>query len=171
MAGVPEKANASTGIRRMLHPEAGRGGNTMRSMILGLTVLVGFAVGCAADLNDPYHQRDRLQVTQKEFSQYLRWGAIEKASQFVVEEQRDEFKSLAPHLTDLRITDYEVMKVEQRSDTEALVVVRYVGYSLSSPIERSIVLDQTWTRVPETDFWMVSLEVNRLREALGLAAR
>jgi len=139
--------------------------------LLGVALLVAVSFGCANDLNDPYHAREMLRDTQKEFSQYLRWGAIEKASQFVVEDQRAEFASLAPHLSDLRITEYEIMKVDQTSADEALVVVRYVGYSLASPIERSIVLDQNWTRVPETQFWMVRLEVNRLREALGLAAR
>lgn len=138
---------------------------------LGIALLLGGLAGCANDLMDPYHPRETLRETQKEFSQYLRWGAIEKASQFVVEEQRNEFAALAPHLTDLRITDYEVIKVDQVSENEALVVVRYAGYSMASPVERSIVLDQNWSRVPETDFWMVSLEVSRLREALGLAAR
>ena len=42
------------------------------------------------DLKDPFNDRGFLDDTQKEFSQSLRWGAIEKAATFVVPEQRAE---------------------------------------------------------------------------------
>ncbi len=137
---------------------------------LGLCLALSLLGGCAVGLKDVFNDRDLLKDTQREFSQYLRWGAIEKASQFVVPEQRPEFEALAPHLTDLRFTDYEVLQVKQLSETEAQVTVRYRGYSLSSPIERSITLDQQWTRESDKGPWMVRLEVHRLREALGMAA-
>lgn len=139
---------------------------------LALAVAASCLVACASqiDLNDPFNDRGNLNDTQREFGQYMRWGVIEKASQFVVPDQRDEFESLAPHLTDLRITEFETLEVKMLSETEATALVRYRGYSMSSPIERTITLEETWTREPESKFWMVRIEVNRLREALGLAA-
>jgi hypothetical protein len=127
--------------------------------------------GCALSLKDPFNDRGMLKETQKEFSQYLRWGAIEKASMFVVADQRAEFERLTPHLSELRITDYEMIRSEQVSETEASLAVRYRGYSMASPVERTIIIDQTWTLDPESNHWMVRLEVSRLRRALGLAAR
>ena len=140
---------------------------TVAALVLFLTNLTG----CALDLKDPFNDRAFLDDTQKEFSQSLRWGAIEKAAAFVVPEQRAEFDQLKPTLSELRITDYEMMSLERLSDTEAKAAVRYRGYTLSSPIERSIVINETWILDPATHHWMVRLEVARLRKALGLAAR
>ncbi len=135
---------------------------------LALLALLG---GCAIDLNDPYQARDRLKDTQREFTQYLRWGVIEKAAQFVVPEQRAEFETLAPNLTDLRLTDYETLSVETIDENHAKILVRFRGYSMSSPIERTIDIEQDWTFDVEAAVWMVSLEVGRLRKALGVATR
>lgn len=142
-----------------------------RWTLIGPVLFLISLAGCAIDLNAPFNDRGALKDTQKEFSQSLRWGAIEKAAMFVVPEQRAEFDQLTPTLSELRITDYEMMHLERLSDSEAKIAVRYRGYTLSSPIERTIVIDQTWILDPETHHWMVRLEVGRLRQALGLAAR
>ncbi len=144
----------------------------MKTTALGLVAVMALLMGCAnVNLEDPFNDRSILHDTQKEFNNYLRWGVIDKAAQFVVAEQRAEFQSIAPHLSDLRISNYETIHVKQTGENEAEVMVRYEGYSMVSPIQRSIILEQTWTRDVESEFWLVRLEVNRLRDALGLAAR
>jgi len=144
----------------------------MKTTALGLVAVIALLMGCAnVNLEDPFNDRAVLHDTQREFNNYLRWGVIDKAAQFVVKEQRADFQSLAPHLSDLRISNYETIRVQQTAENEAEVVVRYEGYSMVSPIQKSIILEQTWTREEESEFWLVRLEVNRLRDALGLAAR
>ncbi|MBW2242977.1 MAG: hypothetical protein JRH01_13415 [Deltaproteobacteria bacterium] len=133
--------------------------------------LLGMLGGCAIDLKDPYNDRARLRETQKEFTQYMRWGLIDKAAQFVVDEQRAEFETLAPSLTELRLTDHETLSVESIDENHARVLVRFQGYTMSSPIERTINIKQDWTFDETTRVWMVSLEVDLLRKALGIAAR
>lgn len=142
-----------------------------RASRLGVAIaLLSLLGGCAIDLNDPYNDRARLRETQREFTQYMRWGLINKAAQFVIADQRAKFETLAPGMTDLRLTDYETLSVESIDENHASVLVRFRGYSLSSPIERTIEIQQDWSFDEETRVWMVSLEVDRLRKALGIAA-
>lgn len=139
---------------------------------LGFAVaLLGMLGGCAIDLKDPYNDRARLRETQREFTQYMRWGLIDKAAQFVVTEQRAKFETLAPSLTELRLTDHETLSVESVDENHAKVLVRFRGYTMSSPIERTIEILQDWSFDETTRVWMVSLEVDLLRKALGIAAR
>ena len=151
-------------------------GEVMSNLILragrlcAAAALLSLLGGCAVDLKDPYNDRGRLRGTQKEFTQYMRWGLIDKAAQFVVAEQRAEFETLAPSLTDLRLTDHETLNVESIDSNHASVLVRFSGYSMSSPIERTIEIKQDWIFDEDTRVWMVSFEVDRLRKALGIAA-
>ncbi|MCP3984719.1 MAG: hypothetical protein GY723_10045 [bacterium] len=134
-------------------------------------LLLGLLGGCAIDLKDPYNDRSRLRETQREFTQYMRWGLIDKAAMFVVDEQRAEFETLAPSLTELRLTDHETLAVEAVDENHAIVMVRLSGYTMSSPVERTFEIQQDWSFDEETRVWMVSLQVDLLRKALGIAAR
>lgn len=140
------------------------------SRLGAVVALLSLLGGCAFDMKDPYNDRARLRKTQREFTQYMRWGLIDKAAQFVIAEQRAEFQTLAPSLTELRLTDHETLSVEAIDKNHASVLVRFRGYTMSSPIERSIEIKQDWIFDEDTGVWMVSFEVDRLRKALGIAA-
>jgi hypothetical protein len=139
----------------------------VRAVLLALVALV--AASCAS-LKDPFHKEDMFREKQRSFSQYIRWGNMRGASAFLVEDQVDEFLQLAPKLTDVRFTDYEILEFEMKDEmTRATVDVVYTGYRLSSPVERSMRLRQEWNLVDGE--WKVRLEMEPVRKALGLAAK
>jgi hypothetical protein len=127
-------------------------------------VAAALFAGCAAL---DYDKRVAFEESQKRFTQYVRWGKIAKASEYVVPEIREEFLALTPELTDLRLTDWEVLDMDVDDDlAHATVDVRYTGYRLSQLVERSVDVTQEWTRNPESGQWQVTLEVAKIRAAL-----
>jgi hypothetical protein len=134
--------------------------------LVGLSAVVGITsslLGCAAL---DYQNENNFIDTQKRFTQYVRWGKIAKASEYVDIGMREEFLSLAPELTDLRFTDYEILEMDIADDLqEATVEVRYSGYRLSMPIERSVDLTQEWKR-DDSGLWQVTVELEAIRETL-----
>jgi hypothetical protein len=76
-------------------------------------------------------------------SAYVRWGQGPRASAFVVEEQRKEFLELAPELSVIRFTDYEITRLEYDKQS-AQVDVTLRGYRLDQPVERIVHLAQDW---------------------------
>jgi hypothetical protein len=125
------------------------------------------ALACLACVNplDPLNHEDDFRRLQKRFTQYVRWGKVHEASVFVVEDQRQEFLALAPELTDIRFTDYEITRLEyERDSAQADVTLR--GYRLTTPVERIVHLAQKWEKTDDTG-WMVRLELAELRTGLG----
>jgi len=134
--------------------------------LLVLGALLCFVVsGCVSNLLDPMGHEDDFRDLQKRFTQYVRWGKIHEASVFVVEDQRDEFLALAPELTDIRFTDWEVTKLDYGSQS-AHVDVMLRGYRLSQPVERVVHLAQQWDKA-EDKGWQVRLELAELKSGLG----
>lgn len=143
---------------------------TLRDACTLLFALLALAVSACATLQDPMQYEQQFREQQRSFSQYVRWGNFHGASAFVVEDQMDEFLALAPELTDVRFTDYEILRFELKEDrTRATIDVIYTGYRLSSPISRVMRLHQEWTKTDGE--WRVRLEMGPVREALGLAAK
>ncbi len=139
---------------------------------MALVALVALCAGCnMLSFKDPMHHEDTFTDAMRQFTQAVRWGNFNGASKFVVDEQRDEFLQLAPEISDVRFTDYEILSQDLNEDrNEATVDVIYTGYRLTSPISRSIRLHQKWKRTGTTD-WKVTVELGPMREALGLAAK
>ena len=130
-----------------------------------------FATAACMNLHDPMNHGDVFREQQRQFSQYIRWGNFQGAAGFVVPEQRAEFVALAPELTDVRFTEYEILSLEiEDGMSKATADVLYTGYRLSSPISRSMLVRQTWEPAG-FDTWHVRLELDPLRKALGLAAK
>ena len=48
----------------------------------------------------------------------------------------------------------------------ASVQVRYTGYRLSMPVERSVNLTEEWTRDEATGVWTVKLDIEKLRDTM-----
>jgi hypothetical protein len=97
----------------------------------------------------------------------VRWGKVHEASSFVVEEQRAEFLALAPELSDIRFTDYEITQLEYDEDS-AHVNVTLRGYRLTQAVEKIVQLNQVWEKTEDTDSWQVRLELAQLRSGLGV---
>jgi hypothetical protein len=140
-----------------------------RALIAALFVV---ASACQmVSIKDPMHREDMFNDAMRTFTQYVRWGNFNGAAEYLVDEQRDDFIDLAPELSDVRFTDYEILRQDLNEErTEATVEVVLTGYRMSSPISRTMRLHQEWKRSGGTD-WKVSVELGPLREALGLAAQ
>jgi hypothetical protein len=133
--------------------------------------LIALSLGCAVlSFKDPMHYEDDFNDSMKHFTQYVRWGNFQGAALFVVDEQQDDFLELAPQISDVRFTDYEILRKDLNDErSEATVDVIFTGYRLSSPISRTVRLHQTWKRTGRD--WKVTVELGPMREALGLAAK
>jgi hypothetical protein len=134
----------------------------------GILMIVLFGIsGCLSAITDPLDRRGHFEDTQERFTQYVRWGKFEEASRFVDPGMRERFMSCSPELSDLRFSDYEITRVDIRDGvTSASVDVRYTGYRLSMPIERSVDLTEEWTRDEATGLWTVKLDIEKLRDTM-----
>ena len=70
-------------------PSRSEGEPVLKKMLCVVTLLAfGATSGCAFDPSDPLSHRHALHWAQKRYSQSLRWGEIERASEYVDPEQR-----------------------------------------------------------------------------------
>ena len=138
------------------------------SLTLAALLVLGFGTACETDWDDLMGHRRNFEEIQAKFTKFIRWGAIDEASVFVAKDQRDDFLELAPELTDIRFTDYEVLYLEYGDNEEsATVKVRYTGYRLSYPVEKSFRVTQEWEKDPDGGAWTVRLDVAEFRSALA----
>jgi len=145
---------------------SGRGLRGVAARAAGLAALglALAALGCAS-LTDPLHRRSNFEDTQQRFTQYVRWGDMARASEYVEPELRDAFLSLGPEFSEIRFTDYEILHMDIAAGTrEATVDVRYSGYQLSMMLEKHVDVRQEWHKTVEG--WRVRMDVDRIREAL-----
>lgn len=136
-----------------------------RSAASLLVALLLPALGCV-NLGDPFGHESDFRLIQKHFTQYVRWGKVREAAEFVVPEQRQDFLALGPDLTDIRFTDWETLSLDYAGET-ARAEVQLRGYRLSVPVERIVRLSQAWSKTEDTGVWRVRLELAALRAGLG----
>jgi hypothetical protein len=146
--------------------EEGAGMRPARVLALFAVLLAGPA-GC---VTDPLGRHTAFNDTQRQYTQALRWGEIEKASSFVDPALREQFLAHAPAFQALRITDFAIGEVDYRDDS-ATVTVTYDGYSLDSFVERKIREEQAWYREDGSNRWRVRSDVAVFAEAAGAASR
>jgi hypothetical protein len=136
-----------------------------RSCLVGAVCLaLAGALGCVNPA-DPFNHEDDFRRLQKRFTAYVRWGKVHEASVFVVAEQRKEFLALAPELTVIRFTDYEITRLDYQ-DESAHVDVMLRGYRLNAPVEKIVHLAQSWEKTEKMG-WQVRLELAELKSGLG----
>lgn len=142
-------------------------------ILTGLLMAVLLAVSaCASVLKDPLDRRGKFEDTQQRFTQYIRWGKFEEASQYVDPDLRAGFMAFSPELSDLRFSDYEITRVDIGEElSSASVEVRFTGYRLSMPVERTVHLVEEWTRDEQTGIWTVKLDIEKLRDGLITGTR
>ena len=137
-------------------------------ILTGILLVVLFGIsGCLSAITDPLDRRGEFKDTQTKFTQYVRWGRFQEAAKFIDPELREEFMSFAPEFSDLRFSDYEITRVDIEEGLQsASVDVRYKGYLLNMPFERSVDLTEEWTRDESTGVWTVKLDIKKLRDTM-----
>lgn len=134
-------------------------GIQMRAIGAVLAALGLLGVGCAdgrVNFGDPMKRENSLIEAQKHYTDLVRWGEIERASDMVDPEQRDAFLSGAPDPKRVRLTDYVVAtpRIDEESGTST-VVVTYTAYGLHNPYEVEIEETQEWYREGFANNWRV----------------
>jgi hypothetical protein len=127
---------------------------TRRVLALAACVLLGSACFFSHGHFDPFDHGDDFQAARMRFTQYVRWGEFERAAALVAPDARADFLESAATLGQVRFTDYEVVD-EQIADgfETATVQVVYRAYRLDTMIERSVLIEQEWSR--SDDGWQV----------------
>ncbi len=138
-------------------------------LILCALLLAGPS-GCITWFTDPMGWHASFDDTQRQYTQCLRWGQVEKASSFVDPELRAAFLTQAPAFDAMRITDFELGEIDYQNNL-ATVTVTYAGYSLETFIERKIREQQEWYREDGTNRWRVRSDVAVFGQAFEKAQR
>jgi hypothetical protein len=133
-------------------------------------VLLAGTTGCVTWFIDPMGRHVAFTETQRQYTQYLRWGEIEKASSFVDPELRARFLEQAPAFQAMRITDFAIGEVDY-TDESAKVTVTYDGYLLNDFALRKIREEQDWYREEKSNRWRVRTDVAVFAKAVGGSAR
>jgi len=114
------------------------------------------AFGC---ISDPMGREDALAKAQLRYTQQVRWGNLEAASEYVDPEVRKAFLGQAKAFEAIRITEYDIGRIDYGDDRRSATVhVTYHAYSLASVEERQIEEEQHWTR-PRGNTWLVRPEL------------
>lgn len=104
---------------------------------------------------------ETLTESVRAYNEGVRWERYAVAATHVPPEQRSDFVDEADERSkDLKITDYEVVKVEQKGDKEAKVQVKVSWYLDSVGKLNETQAVQTWERHGKT--WLV-VDESRLR--------
>jgi len=115
-----------------------------RALAAAAGLLAG--LGCVG-FHDPMGREEALTNAQRHYTQNVRWGDLDAASAYVDPEVRDDFLGQARAFEAIRITEYDIGRIDFGEDGRtATVHVTYHAYSLASVAERRIEEVQHWTR-------------------------
>lgn len=104
------------------------------------SVLFAFLLGCAHG----EAEREALQEAVHAYHRGLRWGEANNVASYLREPERSSFLEQRERLSDLKITNVTVSRVERVSADEAIVTAKIDWYRLSRGRLRSTTLRQTW---------------------------
>jgi hypothetical protein len=137
--------------------------------ILTIGFLAFLATGCisiAEIATQPLPKKAYFEETQASYTSDIRFGLVEEAAEHVEPALLAEFTATASRLSDIRFTGAWVEHIEiDPLRIEALAVVRFKGYWLSSPFEREIRITQRWRRTPPSQQWYVTPDLDALIDA------
>ena len=115
-----------------------------------LVTLVLILAACGSAQKD----QETLSESIRSFNDGVRWGRFAMAASRLPPQQRGEFvDKMDERADDLKITDYEVVRVEPLSPKEAKVQVKLSWYKNSEGLLRETHAMQTWERVGKT--WLM----------------
>ncbi len=143
----------------------------MRIRIAGPLVALVFITnaGCINVL-DPLGRRSALKEVQLKYTQAIRWGDIEKASEFVDPDLRGEFLGLLDAFEKIRVTDYDIGSIQYESSELANVTVTYHAYTMGTFLDRSFREKQVWHRVGAGTQWWPEPQLEGVFGALKISA-
>lgn len=135
----------------------------MRTLAPVLALLALGLGGCslvlpvAAVVTYPLDKKATFEEAQHRYTTNIRYGLYEDALPFVEPELQPQFQGAIRRFRELRFSDYAVESIDiDAARTQATAVVRYRGYSLSSPLERELRIVQRWRRKVPTNHWYVT---------------
>lgn len=127
----------------------------MRAILISILVF-----GCGAAQVRPEHD---LPESIRQFNDGVRWGRFEVAASSIPPRERSQFvDEMDERASDLKITDYEIVKVDPRGTAGARVQIKLSWYKASEGTVRETHAVQTWERHGKA-WWMV--DETRLRGA------
>ena len=126
--------------------------------------------GCINMLADPLGRRSALKEVQLKYTQAIRWGDIEQASEFVDPDLRGEFLGLLDAFEKIRITDYDIGSIQYESSELANVTVTYHAYTVGTYLDRTIREKQVWRQVGVGTQWWVEPQLEDVVGALKVSA-
>ena len=127
----------------------------MRAALITILLL-----GCGASA---LHSENDLSESIRQFNDGVRWERFAAAATAIPPRDRSQFvDDMDQRATDLKITDYEVVRVDPRGEREARVHIKLSWYKASEGTVHETHALQTWERRGKT-WWMV--DETRLRGA------
>ena len=137
--------------------------------ILGVACLALTLANCAAvrswDLMD---RRGDFETSQREYTQSIRWGAYDKARQFVAGDAVERWDASRPLLANVRFTEYAMRSNDFNIDKMiATVHVTYNGYKVNTLVERTVEETQEWSRDPVSGQWQVRPDLTVLSAGIN----
>ncbi len=142
-----------------------------RGWVFVAAVLLAGGTGCASLPDGRAPHRAGFDAAQRMYTQLVRWGEFERASEYVTEDERKAFVAEAPDHSQTRFSDYKIREVDFNEDgSEATARVSYRTYSLFSLVEKVVVETQVWSRDAVTGRWEVQPGLAALRESVQISA-
>ncbi|HEU4726378.1 MAG TPA: hypothetical protein VFT22_00750 [Kofleriaceae bacterium] len=133
----------------------------MRAALIAVVVL-----GCGGA---PLREENTLSDSVRRFNDDVRWQRFAVAATAIPPRERSQFvEDMDERGSDLKITDYEVVRVDARGDREARVQVKLSWYLASEGTLRETHALQTWERHGKS-WWMVDDVRLRGAQMPGLA--
>jgi hypothetical protein len=114
---------------------------------------------------------ETLAESIRAYNEGVRWSRYDAAAVHVPPKERSTFVDESDERSkDLRITDYEIVRVDQKSDKLAQVQVKMSWYLDSEGTLKETSAVQTWERHGKT-WWVVEEKRLRGKEMPGLRER
>jgi hypothetical protein len=123
--------------------------------------------GCSGSFWSVADHDGTLEDSVRTYAKLVRWGEIERASLFVDESARADFDALAPALSRLHFTDFDIGPVTQIGEAEARLTVVYRFYDVNTLVEHEIAMPQVWTAAGRRE-WSVRPDLSAFHDVTGV---
>jgi hypothetical protein len=134
----------------------------MRAALIAILLL-----GCGASLHDEADLSDSIRM----FNDGVRWERFAAAATAVPPRERSQFvEEMDQRAADLKITEYEIVRLDARGEREARVQIKLSWYKGSEGTVHETHAVQTWERHGKV-WWMVDEIRLRGAQMPGLAER
>ena len=138
---------------------------TRGSRSAAMAVIAIALAGCGASL----HSEADLSETIRQFNDGVRWERFAAAATAIPPRERSQFvEDMDQRAADLKITDYEIVRVDPRGEREARVQIKLSWYKATEGTVHETHAVQTWERHGKL-WWMVDEIRLRGAEMPGLA--